>query len=84
MSETTVEDLLAQIQPREITVRILLRQELQNRHNELDTRLTRETELDTIENRDPVAPRLAAEIKALEAEMEDALVPFTFLSLIHI
>lgn len=78
MADLTVDDLLAEIAPRESVARVLLRQELVARHAELDASLQDALANDARENREPEAPRLAAEIVALEDEMDDARRAFTF------
>ena len=66
---------------REVTARILLRQDLVARHAELDAALTDAVSDDARLNRTPQAPLLAAEIRDLEAEIEAAKVDFTFQAL---
>lgn len=61
---------------RTATVRILLNQDLEARHRELELRLVEELTGDDRFNREPVAPDVAAEIVALEAEIEAAKVTF--------
>lgn len=62
---------------RTATVRILLRQDLLARHAELERRLGEAISSDDRLNRDPVAPDIAREIAELEAELDEARVPFT-------
>lgn len=80
----SIEDILTVAEDpthrRTATVRILLHQDLEARHRELERRLDFEMTEDARLNRDPVAPDVADEIRALEAEIDDAKVPFTFRS----
>lgn len=78
MSELTVDELLAECAPREAIARVLLRQELVAQHAVLQADFERELLIDNGENRDPVAPHIADQIVALEAEMETARRPFKF------
>lgn len=75
---TTIDDLLAEIAPREKTVRILLRQDLLTEHARLDAELIKELKLDEIENRDPVGPDLARRLVEFEDEIEAAKRAFRF------
>lgn len=74
----TVDDLLAEIAPREAVARVLLRQDLVAQHTALDARLQEAIADDARLNRDPLAHDIAAEIVALEAEMDAARRPFKF------
>jgi hypothetical protein len=78
----SIEDILTVAEDpshrRTATVRILLHQNLEARHRDLERRLAEEIELDNRLNREPVAPDIADEIRSLEAEIEAAKVPFTF------
>lgn len=78
MAGLTVDDLLAEIAPREAVARVLLRQELVTRHAELDAELQQALADDARLNRDPLAHDIAAQLVALEAEMEEARRPFRF------
>lgn len=78
----SIEDILTVAEDpthrRTATVRILLHQDLEARHRELERRLDVEMAEDARLNRDPVAPDVADEIRALEAKIDAAKVPFTF------
>jgi hypothetical protein len=78
---TTIDDLLAEIAPREKVARILLRQDMLAEHARLDSELEAERALDATENRDPVAPGLANRLLELEAEIEAAKRDFRFRSI---
>lgn len=75
---TTVDDLLAEIAPREVVARVLLRQELVAQHGDLDAELQAALIEDARENRDPLAPEIVAKIVALEVEMDELRRSFTF------
>lgn len=77
------DEYLAELKPRQLTVRVLLDQSLLTRHAELQARLEREMAIDERENRTPVAPEVAREIVALEAEIDEAKRPFTFEGIGH-
>lgn len=68
---------------RTATARVLLRQNLLQRHAELDARLTATIEADSQHNREPLAPALQEEIEALEAEIEAEFVTFKFANVGH-
>lgn len=78
MTETTIDELLAEIQPRTATTRVLLRQELVERHAELDAELNAAVLSDQHQNREPLGPVLAQQLAELEAEIDAAKRPFTF------
>lgn len=79
----TLSDILSQAEanPRTVAVKVLLRQDLATRHAELsaelDASLTREA-LSTSLGDGGSPRRLAEQISALEAEIEDAKVEFKF------
>jgi hypothetical protein len=75
---TTVEDLLAEITARTATARVLLRQDLVVHHARLEAELQTATDQDGWENRDAVAPSIAAKILELQTEIEAARRPFQF------
>ncbi len=82
---SSIDEILAVVENpdhrRSTTVRILLRQDLVERHARLDQELADAMAADARLNRDPVAPTVADEILALEAELEAAKVPFMFRSI---
>jgi hypothetical protein len=78
MADLTVDDLLAEIAPRETVARVLLRQELVAQHAELEKAMQEALQEDARENRDPVGPVIAAKVMALESEMDALRRPFTF------
>lgn len=63
------------------TARVLIRQDLIERHEQLNDDLTEAAQTDAMENRDPVAPVIAQQIADLEAEMEAFKVAFKFRSI---
>jgi hypothetical protein len=65
---------------RVVVARILIRQDLLRRHDELDAQLTAAIQGDERENREAVAPAIQEQIEALEAEIEAVRVPFKFTS----
>lgn len=81
----SIEDILAVAEDpahrRTATVRILLHQDLELRHRELERLLSDELDADARLNRDPVAPDVAAQIRDLEAEIERSKASFTFRAL---
>ena len=72
MPSATVEELLAEAQPRRTTVRVLLRQDLLQQHAQLEQELAEAIEADMRQNRDPVAPVVAARLVELEQQIEHA------------
>lgn len=62
------------------TARVLLRQDLLARKDELEEAIKAEAAIDARENRTPVALGLAREMEALDAEIEEAKVEFKFRS----
>lgn len=78
---TTIDDLLAEIQPRTSVARVLLRQDLVEQHAALDAELNAAMIADKHENRTPVAPGLARQLAELEAEIEEAKRSFHFKAL---
>ena len=84
-STATLDDILAAAENRDhartATVRVLLRQDLAAKHAELDAELTAASARDQLVNEPDRAPALAADIEALEAEMEAAKVEFRFRSI---
>jgi hypothetical protein len=80
-----IADILAQAENPEYvrvaTARVLIRQDLLARHEELDAELQAAIASDGMHNRTPRAPALAAELEALEAEVEAAKVEFRFRSI---
>jgi len=76
--ETTIDDLLAEIQPRTAVARVLLRQDLVEQHARLDAALNAAMLADQHENRDPVGPRLARELAEFEASIDAAKREFHF------
>lgn len=77
-ADTTIDEVLAEITPRTATVRVLLRQDLVEHHTRLDAALNAAVLADQHENRTPVAPTLAAELRTLEAEIDAAKRTFHF------
>jgi hypothetical protein len=59
-------------------VRITLRGDLLNEVERLEEQMQRESEVDEWENRTPVAPQIAKQIKALETEARESEVEFVF------
>lgn len=80
-----IADVLAQVtNPAYVRVtvaRVLLRQDMHERHRLLNVDLAQALDDDAMLNRVPVAPGIAAEIVALEAEMEAAKQEFRFRSI---
>lgn len=80
----TIEEILAEATNpayhRVATVRILLRQDLIEEHARLNRELGEAQTDDDRLNREPEAPRLAAELKAYEAEIDEHRVAFKFRS----
>lgn len=74
---------MAEASPREVSARVLLRQDLAERHAALERELGRVAAEDLRENREPLALGVAQEIEALEAEMEACKRTFTFRSIGH-
>lgn len=81
---SSIEDILAQVEDpsskRTASARILLRQDLARRHAALVKDLDAAMADDKRLNRTPLAPRLAGEVQALEAEIDAAQTEFTFQS----
>jgi len=79
---TSLDDILAQAENpsyrRTASARVLLRQDLVSRHRELEAELAEAIARDAVTNAADRAPAISKEIKALEAEMESALVEFRF------
>lgn len=71
-------DLRAQHKPVQATVRVPMRADLIDEIAQLEERIGRERKADEWENRDPVAPQLAARIRELEDELAASEVVFTF------
>lgn len=78
MTGLTVDDLLAEIAPREVIAQVLLRQDLVAQHTELELSLQQALVEDARENRDSIGPGIAKQIESLEAEMDAHRRPFTF------
>lgn len=81
--EITFEDLLAEVTPRTATARVLLRQDLLERHKELEAELDAAVERDMRASEGsiddvPEAVGVAAQIMELQAEIEAAMRPFHF------
>lgn len=78
----SIESILAQAEnpafARTVTARVLLRQDLVAAHAQLEADLAAAIPEDARENRIPVAPRLAEDLEALEAEIVAAKVEFVF------
>jgi hypothetical protein len=84
----SIDDILATTENpayvRVATARVLLRQDLAARHEELDAQLTAAMEADgrlTGIGDAPQSPAVAEQVRALEAEMESLTVPFRFRAL---
>lgn len=81
----SIADILAQAENpayiRVTTAKILIRQDLVVRHEQLDAEIERAIVDDSRENRIPVAPQLAEQLAELEREIEDAKVVFRFRSI---
>ncbi len=81
---TSLDDIVTQAENpaylRVATARVLLRQDLLTRKDELEAAISAAVFTDGRENRTPVAPRLAREMEDLEAEIEAAKVEFKFRS----
>ena len=81
MGKRKLTEVVAQSKPRTETVRLCLRGDLLARHEQLEQDLARARELDEATNEPDTAPAIAREIKALEAEIREAEVPFVFESI---
>ena len=75
---TSIDDLLAEVSAREVTVRVLLRQDMLAEHARMDAELIDALNTDAKENRDPLGPPLARKLVAFEAEIDAAKRAFTF------
>jgi hypothetical protein len=82
MSEASIADILADAENpayvRVTTARLLLRHDLVVRHEELEAELNAAILDDSAMNRLPEAPRIVADIEALETEIEASKVSFKF------
>ncbi len=74
----TIDEMLAELQPRTATARVLFRQDMLSKHAELEAELARTVDLDERENRIPEAIKAAEKVQRFEADIEKAKVPFTF------
>lgn len=82
MSEPgNIEEILAEMTPRIVKVRVLLRQDLLTQHAELEDRWLAERAEDERENRTAVAPEIAKQLAALEDEIDAAKREFSFKSI---
>lgn len=85
MADATIEDILAAAENpafrRVAVARVLLRQDLLLRHEELERELDAALADDQRFNRKPESPRISQEIVDLEAEIEEAKVAFRFASI---
>jgi len=79
--ELNVDELLSEMAPREVTVRVLLRQGLLTDHARLERELELAVKGDQRENRTPLAPTISKQIVDLEDEIDAAKREFTFRSL---
>jgi len=83
----TIEEILSQAEDpayvRTTTARILLRQDLLTRHDELEAELTAAVQSDAIHNEVPQAPIISEQLLDLEAEIEAVKVEFKFRSIGH-
>jgi hypothetical protein len=86
-AKLTVEEILSQATDpayiRTTTVRLLLRQDLLARHDELERELDAAVQGDGLENRHPQAPNVSQQLVDLEAEIDAAKVTFKFQSIGH-
>ena len=83
LGEITVDDLLAEVTPRIISVRVLLRQELLDQHAEMDAELEAAVQRDRSAgersiDEEPEATAIAARILELQGEIENAKREFVF------
>lgn len=78
----TIADILAQAENPEFvrvaTARVLLRQDLAAEQEELARQLKQAMRDDGLENREPLAPVISAQIEELEERIEAEKVPFKF------
>lgn len=74
-------DVVASHRQVQRTVRIPMRADLVDEISTLEARMMRERQIDLRENRDPVAPQLAAQIREMEDELAASEVAFTFRSI---
>lgn len=86
-SPTTIAEILAQAENpayvRVRTARVLLRQDLAAELDDLTERLAVALRDDNLENREPLAPGVAEELRAFEDRVESEKVPFKFKSIGH-
>lgn len=73
-----IEEVLAQVRPKTATARVCLRGDLLAQHEELEAELAEARRQAGTENAYSDAPRIAALIRDLEAEIDAASVEFTF------
>jgi hypothetical protein len=81
MAEWTLEDFAKAHKPARATARVGFRQDLWDRHARLEAELAQAIREDSTQNRDPEAPAVADELKALEAQIEAGEQAFTFQSI---
>lgn len=80
---SSIDDVLSQIQPREVTVSVSSRDDLVGRIRDMEGRVREALAYDEDHNASDTAPAVKAELEQLVADYEAGQVEFTFRSLPH-
>lgn len=75
---TSFDDVLAQVRPKTVTVRVCLRGDLLAQHEQLEAELAAARRLDATVNLPDRAPDVAHRVKEMEEQLDAAATTFTF------